>query len=612
LNSQEAEIILPKVTTYIPSQVEHKLVITSEMLEAEHIESLSEVMERCGIQNLSYGPYGLDNKPSIRGFTDETVRVVIDGICVNNAQYGTFDYSSINMAAVEKIEIIRGGFTEGVEDEGAVGGVIYITTKKIEPEKNLSAEVSAKTYFNFNLPLDSVFQKLTYTGNIGEQTFINSGLTCNYAQNLYLFKNEKNVLLQRKNAQVMDGQGHISLTRYFGDGNYFSISDLIYAGSKHAPGTMYSQTPGLQRDINNNLTFSIYNPAVAELFNLQNSLSWLCNNRSYKENTNNANSDESFHYINTFKYTGTLDFYSLADGRLQQTAGLSADFTYLRSTNDGIHCQFSGVFKETSRLVLGKLFTGTVTVSVPLAVKLCVNDNKTNFAFVPKIGIAWDFSYIRLTMDAYRMVQFPNMDDLFWKGSGYNGNPNLKPESGFGADLGIALSNLPLEASVTVFSNYYKDKIQWSSGTTQNLSRAFYFGVDFSLGAKLWKGLFEIELNGEYLYNRLMDESNSYTYGKRIMWTPDFVCSAVFGLNFEFAKIRLSAEYTGIRYTDNQNLYSLKPYLLLNLAAEGASIRGKFVPFLKLNNILNWQYQSIEDYPMPGISLQIGARYKFF
>lgn len=612
LSSQEAEIILPEVTTYIPAQVEHKLVITAEMLEAEHIESLSQVMERSGIQNLSYGAYGLDNKPSIRGFTDETVRVVIDGICVNNAQYGTFDFSSVNMAAVEKIEIVRGGFTEGVEDEGAVGGVIYITTKKIELQKTLSAEAAAKTYFNLNLPLDSVFQKLTFAGNVGEQTFINSGLSLNYAQNLYLFKNEKNVLMQRKNAQVMDGQGNLSLTHYFGDGNYISVSDLIYAGNKHAPGVIYSQTPGLQRDINNNLSFSIYNPAVAGLFNLQNSLSWLCNNRAYKENTNDAFSNESFHYINTIKYTGTADFYSLAGGRFRQSIGFSADYTYLRSTNDGTHNQFSGVVKETSKLVLGKLFTGTITLSLPFAVKLCINDDKANFAFVPKAGIAWNFTYIQLTLDGYRMVQFPNMDDLFWEGSGYHGNPNLIPESGWGADFGIALRNLPIEASVIVFSNYYKDKIQWGSKTTQNLSSAFYLGVDFSLAAQFWKGLFEIEINGEYLYNRLLDESSPYTYGKRIMWTPDFVCSMVCGLNFELAKIRLSAEYTGLRYKDNMNCYFLKPYLLVNLAVEGAPIKGKFAPFLKLDNLLNWNYQTIEDFPMPGISLTVGARYKFF
>ena len=138
--AEDAEIILPEVTTYIPAAVERKIVLSAEMLEAEHLETLSAVMERCGIQILSYGPYGLDNKPSIRGFTDETVRVVIDGICVNNAQYGTFDFSSLNMAAVERIEIVRGGFTEGVEDEGAVGGVIYITTKKQEAGKKIRGE----------------------------------------------------------------------------------------------------------------------------------------------------------------------------------------------------------------------------------------------------------------------------------------------------------------------------------------------------------------------------------------------------------------------------------------------------------------------------------------
>ena len=85
-----------------------------------------------------------------------------------------------------------------------------------------------------------------------------------------------------------------------------------------------------------------------------------------------------------------------------------------------------------------------------------------------------------------------------------------------------------------------------------------------------------------------------------------------FGLNFELAKIRLSAEYTGNRYTENMNLYKLNPYLLVNLAAEGAPIKGKFIPFLKLDNLLNWNYTAIDEYPMPGISLTVGARYKFF
>ena len=628
--AQEAELLLPELTTFIPSSVERKLVLTGEELEGRHFEDLSEVLESCGIQVLSYGAYGLESKPSIRGFTDETVRVVIDGICVNNAQYGTFDFSSLNMEAVEKIEIVRGGFTEGVEDEGAVGGVVYITTKKNDLTKRFTAEFSVKTFFDMGRPLDSFFQKAAYSGRLGENTFLNTGASFNFAKNAFTYTILRDGNLPEgifgaveydglprlvDNAQVMDGQGNVALTHYFGDGNYFSFGDLFYGGHKSTPGSVTSVGAGLQRDYNNNLTFSLWNPDLAGLFNLKNSFAWLCNNRFYRENAAGGhagvNGSESRHFINTFKYSGTADFYSLWGGRFRQTVGLSADFTNLDSTNDGKHVQFSAVIKETSKLALGEAAGCLWSLSVPLALKFCVNDTVANVAFVPKAGVSWELERVKLTADLYRMVQFPNMDDLFWTGGGFRGNPRLKPESGWGADIGAVLQNCPVDASVTVFANYYKDKIQWGSGTTQNLSSAFYFGIDFSFGAKFMEGLFELGLNGEYLYNCLLDASNTYTYGKRIMWTPDFVCSVEFGMNFELAKIKLSADYTGKRYTSNMNLFYMKPYLLLNASVEGAAIGKWFIPFIKADNLLNWQYQSVEGYAMPGISLTFGARAKF-
>jgi outer membrane cobalamin receptor len=219
------------------------------------------------------------------------------------------------------------------------------------------------------------------------------------------------------------------------------------------------------------------------------------------------------------------------------------------------------------------------------------------------------------------MVQFPNMDDLFWEGGGFHGNPELKPESGWGADLGMNLRGLQfsegkkqgaLNFGLTLFSNYYKDKIQWGSGTTQNLSSAFYLGLDFTADASFFAGFWTVDLNGEYLYNRLLDKTNEFTYGKRIMWTPDFVCTLTNTLNFELARISLTASYTGRRYTSNMNIYYLKPYLLVGLTAEGAAIKGKITPYLKVDNLLNWQYQSVDGYSMPGISLTAGVKYQFF
>ena len=117
-------------------------------------------------------------------------------------------------------------------------------------------------------------------------------------------------------------------------------------------------------------------------------------------------------------------------------------------------------------------------------------------------------------------------------------------------------------------------------------------------------------INGEYLYNALLDESE-LTYGKQIMWTPDFVCSLNADFNFELIRLGVSAQYTGLRYTSNMNIYYMEPYVLVNAVAEGAEIGKWFVPFVKADNLLNWQYQSVEGYAMPGISLTVGVRAKF-
>ena len=57
------------------------------------------------------------------------------------------------------------------------------------------------------------------------------------------------------------------------------------------------------------------------------------------------------------------------------------------------------------------------------------------------------------------------------------------------------------------------------------------------------------------------------------------------------------------------NLYYLPPYVLINLSAQGAPIHEKIVPYIKADNLLNWQYQSVEGYAMPGVSLTIGCKY---
>ena len=137
-----------------------------------------------GIQIKGYGSYGSASAPSIRGFTGSTIKVVIDGICVNSAQNGTFDFSSLNVENISKIEVVRGSFIEEVNADGGAA-VIYITTKKQTLGLNFLGEIYSKTYFCN--PFDTISLFLNSDGQISENTFFNFGTKGTFAKNEFIF-----------------------------------------------------------------------------------------------------------------------------------------------------------------------------------------------------------------------------------------------------------------------------------------------------------------------------------------------------------------------------------------------------------------------------------------
>lgn len=592
--------MIPDITVIVDKPVaEKKIVFTADEIREKNIESLSGLLQSAGIQLLAYGPYGLETKPSIRGFTDETVRVVIDGICVNNAQYGTFDFSSIDINSIEKIEIVKGGFTEGVSDEGAVGGVIYITTKKHETGQHIFSDTFVKSYLNVNALADTIGERFLYSGQISDVSFIKAGANLTFAQNRFLY-NEKlyGNLTERLNADVLDGSGDFKYSQFFGEGYSFSVGELFYFGHKAVPGPEYGIS-GKQKDYDSNLSFNIRFPYLFDVLTLDSNLCWLSNTRFYESADENSK-----HFVNSLKLAVTGDYY--ANDIYSQSVGLTFDYTNLNSTNDGFHNQFEGALKETAKFKINDIFS----FSFPFAFKFC---NK-NYSLVPKIGVKADFEYFAIMLDVYRMNQFPNMDDLYWIGDGFLGNPDLKPEDGWGGDVGFILKNLPIAVDVSIFANYYKNKIQWANDEEgwrpQNIASAFYTGCDISFSKDFFDKQLTLKGNVEYLYNRLLDKSNNLTYGNKIMWTPDFTAGLSAILNMDDYSINMEGNFVGSRYTSNINLYKMKPYLLVNVSGE-IKCFDYFVPYFRVDNLLNTKYQAVENYPMPGISITLGSKFKF-
>ena len=68
----------------------------------------------------------------------------------------------------------------------------------------------------------------------------------------------------------------------------------------------------------------------------------------------------------------------------------------------------------------------------------------------------------------------------------------------------------------------------------------------------------------------------------------------------------------GKRYTTNANISYVKPYTLINLSAQltVTSKNWHFTPYIRLENLLNMDYEAVDAYPMPGISGTVGLKIK--
>ena len=324
---------------------------------------------------------------------------------------------------------------------------------------------------------------------------------------------------------------------------------------------------------------------------------WQSNNQQY-----DAASESSRHYLNTLSLTSTATYFGSV--KMNQSLGTALNLAYLDSTNDGKHLLAYGFVKSTTKLFVTDVFS----CSIPIAVSF----SGDNVAVVPKLGLRADCNKVSFMLDGYRMCLFPDMNQLYWYESPYaTGNENLLPEDGWGGEVSCSVKRVPVPFSICVFSNYYFNKIQWQNvdGKWQpvNVASAFYLGCDVSAETVLCSCL-TIKVNGEYLYNKLLAEG--VTYGKRIMYTPDMTGFISVSYENRFVTAVVDAQYVGLRYISNLNASFLKPYVLLNASASFTA-DSHFTPYLRVDNILNWDYESVPDYPMPGISLTAGVKAKW-
>ncbi len=338
---------------------------------------------------------------------------------------------------------------------------------------------------------------------------------------------------------------------------------------------------------------------------------------------------KAFNWSNRFSYT-----YQPNES-LSLIAGAAANLSAVDSKNDQATTNEAGYNKrrwDSSVFAhLSKILNQRWNAS--LLIRQEFSDGKAT-AFLPLAGIEFrpltdkDF-YLKSSIA--RNYHQPTLNDLYYLPGG---NPELKPEKGNMVDLGAGGSFIRGKTEFNYSINSYLSAINnwiiWlptyqGYWEPYNMKRVNTKGVELNVGLKGRVGQLAYQANGNYAFTRSVNHDNPRNWadesiGKQLPFIPLHSANLTAHLSLKNYYCTWTWNYYSERFTTSSNdkeskLETLYPYFMNNLSL------GKNIMFsenerrlnieLKINNLLNEDYRTVLQRPMPRRNYSLLIRFDF-
>jgi vitamin B12 transporter len=233
-----------------------------------------------------------------------------------------------------------------------------------------------------------------------------------------------------------------------------------------------------------------------------------------------------------------------------------------------------------------------------------------------------------------RTFRMPTFNDLYYN---FIGNTNLKPENAHLVNLGVnwsidlkggknigEASTNNLEISVDGFGSLIQNKIvaiptkdlfNWSM---QNIGKTSVLGTDLTVFYSQKMNNLNWSVTTNFTYNSSTDQTDvtSSSFGQQIPYTPLISGNLTFVLGWKGYQLESGINYTGKRYSLNENILinQLDPFLDLDIGFSKKfklSANSVLGVNLKVMNVLNKNYEVIRSFPMPGRYYQLTINYSY-
>jgi len=551
-------------------------VISRKDIEQSQARDMLELLRsQAGIDVARTGGPGNNTSVFMRGTNSDHTLVLIDGVRASSATTGSFAWQHLQLADIERIEIVRGPRAAQYGSD-AIGGVIQIFTRK-----NKSFQARVKTG-SFNT-------KFVEAG-------IGGGAIATYSLNLSAENSDGFSATNDKNSNFNpddDGYENRSITANMKI-PLSKQTHIVLSGWYNDAYTEYDQ--GSNDTINSTLNFKLSSQTTS---------SW-SQSLSIGLSEDDISTQSAFPSHITTQRT-MLDWqhdFTLTPEQLL-TLGISA--VNDKGRNENLSTNSSVFNNSIQNNALFAIYQGHAD-NHDVNISARADDHETaGVNYTAQLGWGYDASEdFRLTASYGTGFKAPSLNQLFHPGFGgfYSGNPNLLPEESESAELGVRYTlNRQQHLRASAYHTRIDNLITYEGANFQavNVAKVNIDGLELEhqYQRDQWRLLTNITLQ------KAIDEKDNSDLIRRPRRKLSMQLSRRLDHN---SSVGLEWIYASKRIDGFSKDKQLAAYHLLNFSTRLNISKGLWFEG-RIENLLDEEYELVYGYNTPQASVYAGISY---
>jgi vitamin B12 transporter len=537
---------------------------------------------------------------SLRGTTSIHTQVNWNGFPLNSATSGDADLSLFPLVLADRVSIINGA-SGSLYGSGTFGGAIDITSEtNFENRINLSTANETGSFGNqFNAAeLGVGNSRLQYLGTLYSRKAEN-----NFPYKSLDFSNSRvshNELSSWGTMQQISGS--------LGADNYVSAGIWYQDKKKNVPEILGSLGSSYAEQSDSSLK------AFLKFMHSWQNSSLIIKSAYFNDHLRytdkDAASDPDYLVYSVFHVNQIFNDVSF---RKNMGSHLILDAALI---SDKIYAEVPVYKKHIDELRLSALLASKFKYNRSVINTSIRTERLPNGKLILLPSLGGQYSLIidklNLRFNLSRKFRQPTLNEKYWVPGG---NPDTRPEHGWGADIGSSAAfcvhqNQCFHIDFSAYSSFIHDYILWTGSgiylSPKNIEVVWSRGIETSIANEFTAGVWKMMSSLNYGYTRansVRNYENSSMVGQQLRYIPRNAGSMSFTVTRNKIEAGANCNYVGFRrITESNDALILHSYSLMDswigstFDWKNFSLRSRF----QIYNLFNQQYQVLASFPMPG------------